>query len=113
MLSERARDSLRDVRDNIVLVEEFVSGMDFAGFQRDAKTRYAVLYALLVVSEASRRLPAEIKRRHAGIAWRDMADAGNVYRHDYHAISPPMVWKTVRDGLAALKKAVDRELAGT
>ena len=55
-------------------------------FAQDRKTVYAVVRALEIISEASRRLPTEITGRHAEIDWVAIAAAGNVYRHEYEAV---------------------------
>jgi uncharacterized protein with HEPN domain len=60
----------------------FVAGFDIETFKRDIRTLYAVTRCLEIISEASRRLPADLKRRHPSIAWQQMASAGNVYHHD-------------------------------
>jgi len=111
--SERAREWLEDISRNIRLIKDFIEGLDQAGFAADAKTRYAVLHALLTISEASRRLPDNIKGRHPDIPWRDMADAGNIYRHEYHSLSVPIVWKTASESLGPIKKVVEMELANS
>ena len=111
MLSDAAKTVLIDIRYNIALADEFVVGFDLAGFKVDLKTFYATTRALEIISEASRRLPDELKDRHPQIAWRDMRDAGNCYRHDYDEVSPTLVWKTVRESLPSLLAMVETELA--
>jgi uncharacterized protein with HEPN domain len=39
--------------------------------------------------------------RHPSIAWKEMAAAGNVYRHDYEDVAASFVWVTVQDHLPA------------
>jgi uncharacterized protein with HEPN domain len=73
------------------------------------RTIYAVIRCLEIISEASRRLPASLKKRHAHIPWQDIAGAGNVYRHDYEEISTTMIWNTVK-ALEALQRVVEQEL---
>jgi len=65
---------------------------------------------LEIISEASRRLSEGLKARHPGIAWREMAGAGNVYRHDYQDVAPPRVWETVQFALPPLRAAIEQEL---
>jgi uncharacterized protein with HEPN domain len=60
---------------------------------------------LEIISEASRRLPDEMKARHGNIPWRDIAAAGNVYRHEYDDVSPALVWESVQAALAPLRTA--------
>ena len=64
-----------------------------------------------MISEASRRLPDDLKARHLSILWKEMAGAGNVYRHGYESVEPSDVWITVQDHLPALRAAVEAELA--
>ena len=108
MPSDRERKWLEDILEAIQLTEEFVTGMEFADFQDDSKTRYAVVHALLIISEASRRLSEDLKNRHPDIPWRDIANSGNIYRHEYHSINDRMIWKTVTESLPTLKNALKK-----
>lgn len=45
----------------------------FEAFRADRKTVYAVVRALEIISEASRRLPDELFRRHPEIDWAAVA----------------------------------------
>jgi uncharacterized protein with HEPN domain len=69
-----------------------------------------VTRCLEIISEASRRLPAEMKSRHPEITWRDMAAAGNVYRHDYDAVTARQVWHTFTQHLSPLRRVDVAEL---
>lgn len=66
------------IRDNIHLAHTFVEGLDYDRFRDNQLVIYAVTRALEIISEASRRLPTEVKARHPEIPWSDMAGAGNV-----------------------------------
>jgi uncharacterized protein with HEPN domain len=69
MPSRNAAQRLRDIVENIDAVRGFVEGMDLARFSQDRKTIYAVVRALEIISEASRRLPDELKHRNAELDW--------------------------------------------
>ena len=71
---------------------------------------YAVTRCLEIISEASRRLPNELKQRNPHIAWRDIGAAGNIYRHDYDGVQERIVLDTVRRSLPDLEDVVLREL---
>jgi len=96
---------------HIDLAANFVAGYDRASFTADVRTAYAVIRCLEVISEASRRLPPDLKARHPSIAWRQMAGAGNVYRHDYEDVAAHYVWDTVQLALPPLRLVVEQELA--
>ena len=91
MPSRADERSLRDILFHIDLAAEFVAGFDRDTFKKDFRTLYAVTRCLDVISEASRRLPDDLKVRHPAIAWKQMAGAGNVYRHDYEDVAAQLV----------------------
>lgn len=106
-----AASALRDIQQHIHLATQFVAGMDYETFQDDTRTVYAVTRCLEIISEASRRLPDAMKARHPAIAWKNMAGAGNVYRHDYEDVAAKLVWDTVQLALPPLQDVVAREIA--
>jgi uncharacterized protein with HEPN domain len=111
MPSERTDGVLRDILHHIELATQFVEGLDRESFKADVRTVYAVTRCLEILSEASRRLPAELKARHPAIPWKQMAGAGNVYRHDYEDVAAQLVWDTVRHALPLLKAAIESEVS--
>jgi uncharacterized protein with HEPN domain len=78
MHSDAALAALRDMAYHIDLAVHFANGFTNEAFRGDLRTVYAVTRCLEIISEASRRLPAEMKARHPSIAWKDIAGAGNV-----------------------------------
>jgi uncharacterized protein with HEPN domain len=101
---------LQDILENIMLAGSFVDGLSLDDFQADRRTSYAVVRCLEIISEASRRLPSELKARHPAIPWTEMAGAGSVYRHHYTGVRDELVWKTVQADLAPLRLVVEQEL---
>jgi uncharacterized protein with HEPN domain len=101
---------LRDILFHIDLATEFVAGFDRDTFKKDLRTLYAVTRCLEIISEASRRLPDDLKARHPAIAWKQMAGAGNIYRHDYEDVAAQFVWDTVQRALPSLREVVEVEI---
>ena len=111
MLSSAATAALRDIAHHIDLAIDFVAGFDYERFRADPRTVYAVTRCLEVISEASRRLPDDLKAWDPSIAWKDMAGAGNIYRHDYEDVAEKQVWDAVQIDLPPLRAVVQHELA--
>jgi uncharacterized protein with HEPN domain len=105
-----ADTALRDILHHIDLAAKFSAGFDQTAFRQDIKTVYAVTRCLEIISEASRRLPDDVKARHPDIGWKQMAGAGNVYRHDYEDVAAEFVWETVERALPPLRAAIEVEL---
>jgi uncharacterized protein with HEPN domain len=110
MPSKNPAQRLRDIVDNIDAIYEFTARMDRDDFAADRKTLYAVVRALEIVSEASRRLSTDLKDRHAGIDWAAVSAAGNVYRHEYEGVDVDLIWHTVRHSLDELRTVAAGEL---
>lgn len=111
MPSDTAEGALHDILRYVELAQKFIAGMDFDTFRRDERTFLATTRCLEVISEASRRLPEEIKTRHPHIEWRRMAAAGNVYGHEYDDIEVELVWDTLHKALPPLRAIIEREMA--
>jgi len=111
MPSDRTLSSLQEIAVNLRYAKDFTRGMEYPQFRLDRKTAYAVTRCFEIVSEASRRLPDELKARHPAIPWRDIAGAGNVYRHDYEAVEEWLLWQTLQTEVDRLLEVVDTELS--
>lgn len=110
MLSESARDALEAIRLNIEAIRGFISGVSAESFEADLLRLYATTRALEIISEASRRLPEDLRARHPDIDWRSIRDAGNVYRHTYARVVAARVWDTARYRLDDLLAVVSNEM---
>ncbi|MEO8025823.1 MAG: HepT-like ribonuclease domain-containing protein [Bryobacteraceae bacterium] len=110
MPSKSPAQRLQDIVENIDAIRAFTEGMDLNSFSADKKTIYAVIRALEIISEASKRVRLDLKNRHPGLDWPAIAAAGNVYRHEYEVVDENLTWNTVSSGLQALRIAVTREL---
>jgi uncharacterized protein with HEPN domain len=57
------RSALLDIAAHILLARTWTDGLTLEQFSEDRKTFYAVTRGLEIISEASRRLPADMKQR--------------------------------------------------
>jgi uncharacterized protein with HEPN domain len=107
--SKNPAQRLRDIVDNIDAIRDFSADMDYDSFAGDRKTLYAITRALEIISEATKRLPEELKALPE-IDWVAVAAAGNIYRHEYENIDEKLIWHTVQQDLNALQKIAVIEL---
>jgi uncharacterized protein with HEPN domain len=105
MRSDPALAALHDIAYHIDLAEQFVQGSDVVAFRAALRTVYAVTRCLEIISEASRRLPDALKASHPSIASKNMAGAGNIYRHDYEDVDATQIWEAVLLALPPLRVA--------
>ena len=110
MRSDRVRLALYDIRDNILSAHGFVTGLSYEAFKDSRLHFFAATRALEIISEASRQQPEELRLRHPALPWREIRDAGNLYRHSYDNVAEAIVWKTVQEDLTPLLAAVVAEI---
>lgn len=108
--SDRSTDACHDIVMNTRRIERFVAGLTLDAFTADDRTHLAVVRCLEMISEACRRLSPEARGRYPHIPWRQIMDAGNIYRHAYDSVSLDIVWLTVHDELPLLVAAAEAEL---
>src|ERR1700677_3728422 len=102
---------LTDIIEAAELIRSEMAGVTLDAFETDRRKRWLVERGIEIISEASRRLPGEMKARHPEIPWPKVAGIGNVLRHDYEDVSAPIMWKLVREDLPQLERACRDELA--
>ncbi len=102
---------LTDIVEAIELVRNEMVGVTLAAFAADIRKCWLVERGIEIVSEASRRLPLEMKARHPEIPWPKVAGIGSVLRHDYANIAHDVLWHVVQEDLPPLEKACRAELA--
>ena len=68
--------------------------MDFAAYERDAKTRAAVERKMQILTEAISRLEMEGPEARPEINWKGYWSMGNFLRHSYHGVSDEIVSRT-------------------
>jgi uncharacterized protein with HEPN domain len=99
-------------------VSNDVSGFSKDQFGQDMKTVRSVLYLLLAISEAARRLDHDEKNHGADklselypeTPWADIRALGNVLRHEYDSINLNMIWKTATAMIGPLRDVAVHEI---
>jgi uncharacterized protein with HEPN domain len=102
---------LLDIIDASEFIHNEMADLTLDAFEQDRRKRWSVERGIEIISEASRRLSADLKARHLDIPWPKVAGIGNVLRHEYENVSPPVLWKVAREDLPQLEKVCREELA--
>jgi len=102
---------LTDIVEAAELIRSEMAGVTLGAFETDRRKRWLVERGIEIISEASRRLPGEMKARRPEIPWPKVAGIGNVRRHDYEDVAHDVLWHVVRDNLPPLEKVCRDELA--
>ena len=99
---------LSDIRDAIVGSKNVTAGVAFDSFANSWAMQRAVERGLEIISEASRHVPDDPKALAPNIPWRQIADIGNLLRHEYQRADIKATWNIMGEHLPRLAVAIDR-----
>jgi uncharacterized protein with HEPN domain len=102
--------ALEEILEHIARIEQFVANFDEGQFRNDARTVFAVHYALSVISAVSVRLGDWAEVLSPDVPWHRLRDLGTQLRPGYDRIDPSVLWSTVIDDLAPLQLSTMRAL---
>ena len=108
------RQRLRDIIERGTSVKTILEGASLNEFLSDTIRQKAACYDVLCIAQAVTRLleiDPGLTDRSGHVPWRQVANIGNVLRHEYGRVDMTIIWDTVvRGRLEALLKAVAAEL---
>jgi uncharacterized protein with HEPN domain len=102
MPNNRDNSSLLDIAGAARKVLQYKSDMDKSSFLSDDKTQSAIVFQLLIIGEAVKRLSVELRDQHPEIPWSLIAKMRDNLIHRYDNIDADEVWKTSDQDIPAL-----------
>ena len=97
---------LTDIIEAIERVNGVLAVATLEEFENDWQRQWLVERGVEIISEASRRLPAQLRNSQPQIDWKPILGIGNVLRHEYDQIIDSIIYDAVRNKLPALKVAI-------
>src|SRR5688572_17499758 len=103
---------LMDIQGAAEKAVTFLGSLSQDEFTADEKTVFAVVRALEIIGEATRKIPTEVKQRFPQVPWRSMSGIRDKLIHDYFTADAEIIWKTVKDDLPPATRANCRRHPG-
>lgn len=98
---------IKDILDNMDNAERFVENMTFEEFSEDIKTAYAVSRCIEIIGEASKNVPAVVRRKYPEIPWKKMAGMRDKVIHFYFGVNYKRVWLVVKNDIPKIKPFIE------
>jgi len=110
-VKDESLDYIEDILDAMDKAEILVQGYSFEQFEADFRTNFAVVRALEIIGEATKRLPMDLRDRYPEVPWKEMAGTRDRIIHGYDNVNLRLVWDTVTQRVPAVKPLIQRILA--
>ena len=78
----------------LTTLERIPAGLSYERFCADARAIAAAAWNIVIVGEAARHVPPEVRLRYPHIPWAPMAGMRNILVHQYYEIEPGILWDT-------------------
>lgn len=103
---------LADMLEAAQRLQQYLQGIDRAGFGADPRTIDAVIRNLEILGEAAKRVPEAVRQGAAEIDWRKVAGMRDILAHAYFQVDLDIVWDAAANKVPALVEPLRRLLAG-
>jgi len=99
---------VENIVNAIEKIQRILSQTSHDEFINDDDKWNIVAFQLIVIGEAAKLIPEEIRNRYSELPWRDMIDVRNRMAHDYLNVNLNIVWKLAMEDLPPLIEPLKR-----
>jgi uncharacterized protein with HEPN domain len=110
-MSDEFLDFVEDILDAMNKAEILIEGITFEQFESDFRINYALVRALEIIGEATKRLPDTIRAKYPDIPWKGMAGMRDRIIHGYDVVDMQIVWDVVKTDIPRIKPQIERILS--
>ena len=111
-MQNRDRQSLADMLAATRKLRDYAQGTSRETLPTQPMRLDAVLYEIVVLGEAARRLSAEIRAAHPEVPWREIIGMRSVLTHGYDQIDDDELWQVLERDLPELLLKLEAILSG-
>lgn len=105
-MSNEFLDYIEDILDAMEKAEILLEDVSYKRFEEDFRINFAVVRALEIIGEATKRLPMEVREAYPEIPWRGMAGMRDRIIHGYDKVELRIVWDVVKDDIPEFKPKI-------
>lgn len=102
---------LVEIEDAIKQIRTYTNGVSRSEFLSDALRCDATALQLIVIGEAARKLPDDVRKEAPEIPWPEIVSLRNRIVHGYKTVDRAIVWGIVDQRIGELEAAARRMLS--
>jgi|SRR3989344_9523592 len=97
---------LADIKKSIKLIRRYAENLTLRELAQDEGKQDQIIRRLLVIGEAVKHIPADVKQMVPEIPWRKIAGMRDILVHDYDAIVPEQIMDVLTKDLDPLAEGI-------
>ena len=109
-MSDEFLDFVEDILEVMDKAELLLEGVIYDRFEADFRINFAVVRALEIIGEASKRLPEDLRQKYPGIPWKGLAGMRDRIIHGYDNVDLQIVWDVVKKDIPQIKPQIQQIL---
>ena len=103
-------DYVEDILDAMEKAEIILEGIRYEDYETDFRINFAVIRALEIISEASKRIPEDLRESTPNIPWKGMSGMRDRIIHGYDNIDYQIIWDVVKKDIPKIKPLIQKNL---
>jgi len=112
MRSKDYRLFIDDIRKSCERVLRYTSGLTEEQFLADEKTYDATLRHLIIIGEAVKQIPEEVRGQYPAVEWKQIARFRDHVIHRYFSVNDDIIWDVVTSKVPQLLAALQTDTNG-
>ena len=109
-MSNEFLDFVEDILDAMDKAEILLEGVTYEQYENDFRINFAVVRALEIIGEATKRLPMDLREQYPDIPWKGMAGMRDRIIHGYDNVDYQIVWDVVKDDIPQIRPQLQQIL---
>lgn len=98
----RDNAALLDIHNAARRILLFTAGLTKSDLAANEEKQSAILYQVIVVGEATKRLSNDFRNQHSDIPWRDIAGMRDILAHQYDRVNLDTLWDVIQKDIPEL-----------
>lgn len=97
---------LEDMLQAAEKIERYVGGLSFQDVTNDSLRMDAVLHNLMIIGEAAKHIPEDVRTKHPHVEWRNIGRFRDYVAHEYFGLHLGVVQDIIESKLPDLRSQI-------